>query len=47
MEDESINNTDGGTYMMRGGEKRRLKNLQMCTKKNPSVGWLCSGVKIL
>jgi hypothetical protein len=46
MEDVFVNNTDGISDM-HGGNKRRLKTLQMCTKKNPSVEWLCSRIKLL
>ena len=47
MENASVNNKDSRLDMRHGGKKRRLKTLQMCTKKKPSVEWLCLGVKLL
>jgi hypothetical protein len=38
MDDASVNKTDDISDTRSGGGKRRLKNLQMCTKKKPNVG---------
>jgi hypothetical protein len=37
MEETYINNMNGRSDMRSGGEKRRLKTLEMSTKKKPRV----------